>query len=170
MAKPKQSAGSPPLAPPVVVAGPVLEPLPTSLRYAVWLMYAGAVLSAIDLIVSLATAGSLYTVLEKANPHTSHVQVANAAHAEITASVLLWVVTIIFWIVMARTNQAGRSWARIIAAILCALATLSFFEAVREPAALISKLIYLPLWLVGVVTLVLLWRKDTTAYIKAGQT
>jgi hypothetical protein len=191
MAKPKQSAQRPPApragpAKPMPVpakavrpksslpkAQPLLapepEPMPTTVRNAVRLMYAGAVFSAIDLIVSLVTAGQISTAIQNANPHWSHARVTANAHAELTASVVIWLVTIGLWVVMARTNQAGRGWARIVATSLSVLSTLSFAEAVIQPAALVSKLVYLPLWAVGVAAVILLWRPATTDYIRAGR-
>ncbi|HEX3493663.1 MAG TPA: hypothetical protein VHU92_30275 [Streptosporangiaceae bacterium] len=148
---------------------PEPEPMPSTVRNAVRLMYAGAVISGIDLVVSLATAGQVSSAIQSANPHWSHAKVENAAHSEITASVVIWLVTIGFWVVMARTNQAGRGWARIVATVLSVISTLSFAEAIIEPAALVSKLIYVPLWVVGVGAVIFLWRPATTDYIRAGR-
>src|ERR1700722_10856483 len=156
-----------PKAQPLLAPEP--EPMPRTVRNAVRLMYAGAAFSAIDLIVSLVTAGQISTAVQNANPHWSHARVTANAHAELTASVLIWLVTIGFWVVMARTNQAGRGWARIVATVLSVISTLSFAEALREPAALVSKLVYLPLWAVGVGAVILLWRPATTDYIRAGR-
>ena len=50
--------------------------------------------------------------------------------------------------------------------MLSVISTLSFAEALREPAALVSKLVYLPLWAVGVGAVILLWRPATTHYIR----
>jgi hypothetical protein len=148
---------------------PEPEPMPSTVRNAVRLMYAGAVISGIDLVVSLITAGQVSSAIQSNNPHWSHAKVENAAHSEITASVVIWLVTIGFWFVMARTNQAGRGWARIVATSLSVISTLSFVEAIIEPAALVSKLVYVPLWLVGVGAVIFLWRPATTAYIRAGR-
>lgn len=143
------------------------EPMPSTVRNAVRLMYAGAAFSAIDLIVSLITAGQISTAIQNAHPTWSHARITANAHAELTASVVIWLVTIGFWVVMARTNQAGRGWARIVATVLSVLSTLSFVEAVIEPGPLVSKLIYLPLWAVGVAAVILLWRPATTDYIRS---
>jgi hypothetical protein len=167
-AKAAKPRSTPPKAQPL--PAPELEPMPRTVRNAVRLMYAGAVFSAIDLIVSIVTAGQVSTAIQSDNPHWTHARVENAAHSEITASVVIWLVTIGFWVVMARTNQAGRGWARIVATVLCVLSTLSFAEAVIEPAALVSKLVYLPLWAVGVGAVIYLWRPATTEYIRAGRT
>jgi hypothetical protein len=145
------------------------EPMPSTVRNAVRLMYAGAAFSAIDLIVSLVTAGQISTAIQNAHPTWSHARITANAHAELTASVIVWLVTIGFWVVMARTNQAGRGWARIVATVLSVLSTLSFVEAVIQPGPLVSKLIYLPLWAVGVAAVILLWRPATTDYIRAAR-
>jgi hypothetical protein len=156
-----------PAAQPLLAPEP--EPMPSTVRNAVRLMYAGAVFSAIDLIVSLVTAGQISTAIQNANPHWSHARVTANAHAELTASVVIWLVTIGLWVIMARTNQAGRNWARIVATALSVLSTLSFAEAVMQPAPLVSKLVYLPLWVVGVGAVILLWRPASTDYIRAGR-
>jgi uncharacterized membrane protein YuzA (DUF378 family) len=89
--------------------------------------------------------------------------------AQVVSTVVIWLITIGFWIVMARTNQAGRQWARIVATILCAFSTLNFVQGVLGDSAVLSKVVYLPLWLVGVAATILLWRSETTEYIRAGR-
>lgn len=132
-------------------------------------MYAGAALSAIDLIISLATAGQLRHLIHDARPSLSAARLDAAVHGQVAASVVIWLITIALWVVMARTNLAGRGWARTVATVLCALSTLSFVEGLLQPASLASKLIFAPLWLVGVGATVLLWRPETSAYIRAGR-
>lgn len=166
---------TPPKAKPVGAASPapaarrVYERTPSTVAIAVKLMYAGAILSAVDLIITLATAGQLRGLLHTAHPHWTSDRVSTYVHAQVTSSVFIWVITIGLWILMARTNQAGRNWARVVATVLCAFSTLSFAEAILQPASLVSKLVYAPLWLVGVGAVVFLWRSETTAYIRAGQ-
>ena len=53
--------------------------------------------------------------------------------------------------------------------IAAAVLYLASAEAVIQPAALVSKLVYLPLWAVGVGAVILLWRPATTDYIRAGR-
>jgi hypothetical protein len=161
----KNQTGSRPQA----TAKPPAERPPFSVRTAVKLMYAGAILSAIDLVVTLATAGQLRHLIHVARPGLSAAKLDGAVHAQVTSSIAIWLITIAFWVVMARTNQAGRGWARTVATVLCALSTLSFVEALIQPASLLSKLFFAPLWLVGVAAAVLLWRPDTSAYIRAGR-
>ena len=183
MAKPKQRAGTrprppagsaarkpgprmPPPKPLVSVTEPVV--LPRSVRISVWLMYAGAALAALDLIATLATSGSARGELHRANPHWTAAQLTTGVHSFILSIVVSWAITIGVWLIMARTNQAGRAWARNVATVLSVLSTLSFILYLHEPGSLIGKLLLVPMWLVGVAAATLLWRRESTAYIRAG--
>jgi hypothetical protein len=148
------------------VAPPVA--LPQSVRIAVWLMYAGAALAALDLIATLATIGSARGELHRANPAWTPAQLTTGVHSFILSFVVSWVITIGVWLIMARTNQAGRAWARNVATVLSALSTLSFILYLHEPGSLIGKVLLVPMWLVGVAAAALLWRRESTAYIRAG--
>jgi hypothetical protein len=179
MAKPKQPTNRLPLPSPAprmtapkASPGPApspgaAAPPPGSVSLAVRFMYAGAALSAIDLIITLATAGKTKSILHAARPTLSPSALSANAHAFIAGSIITWLITIALWIVMARTNQAGRGWARVVGTILCVASTLSFVGYISEPSSLISKLILVPMWLVGVGAIVSLWRPETTAYIQA---
>ena len=155
-----------PARPLVSVREPV--PLPRSVQIAVWLMYAGAALAALDLIATLATIGSARGELHRANPHWTAAQLTTGVHSFILSIVVSWAITIGVWLIMARTNQAGRAWARNVATVLSALSTLSFILYLHEPGSLIGKLLLVPMWLVGVAAATLLWRRESTAYIRAG--
>jgi hypothetical protein len=155
-----------PAKPLVSLSEPVA--LPQSVRVAVWLMYAGAGLAALDLIATLATSGSARAELHRANPHWTAAQLTTGVHSFLFGIVVSWVITIGVWLIMARTNQAGRAWARNVATVLSALSTLSFILYLHEPGSLLGKLLLVPMWLVGVAAATLLWRRESTAYIRAG--
>jgi hypothetical protein len=143
-------------------------PLPRSVRIAVWLMYAGAALSALVLIATLATIGSVRGELHRAHPGWSPTLLTTQVHSFILGQVVSWVFTIAVWVIMARTNQAGRAWARNVATVLAGLSTLSFLYYLHTPGSLIGKLLLAPMWVVGVAAATLLWRRESTAYIRAG--
>jgi hypothetical protein len=160
---PRMAAPARPLA---SVAEPV--PLPRSVRISVRLMYVGAALAALDLIATLATIGSARGELHRANPHWNAVQLTAGVHSLILSNVVSWILTIAVWLIMARTNQAGRAWARNVATVLSALSSLTFILYLNAPGSLIGKLLLAPMWLVGVAAATLLWRRESTAYIRAG--
>jgi hypothetical protein len=134
---------------------------------AVRLMYAGAALAAVDLIITIATAGQTRGLLHTAYPKLTPAQLTANTHAFIAGSIVTWVITIGLWFVMARTNHAGRGWARVVATFLCVASTLSFAGYITEPSSVLSKGILVPMWLVGVGALILLWQRTTTGYIRA---
>jgi hypothetical protein len=136
-------------------------------RYAVWLMYAGAVLSGLALIVTLLTTGQARSLLHAAEPNLSAAQLSSAVHAGIISSVAIWAVTIAMWLIMAKVNQAGRSWARIAGTVLCVASTVSLAGYISQGYPVILKVVVIPLWLAGLAATVLLWRPATTSYIRA---
>jgi hypothetical protein len=181
MAKPKQPAARRPTAPSATggkaakagsaalaaLAAPALAPPPASVRIAVKLMYAGAVLSALDLIVTLATIGKSRSLLRAARPHISQATFHADIDSLVAGSVVVWLITIALWVVMAQVNLAGRGWARIASTFLCVASTLSFLAYLGQPTLAFGKVILIPLWLAGAGAVVLLWRLESTAYIRA---
>jgi hypothetical protein len=142
---------------------------PLTVRVAVRLMYAGAGLSLVNLIITLATVGQARSLVRNAHPHWSADRISAAVHADVVFLVVTSIITVGLWLVMARTNLAGRGWARIVATVLCALSTLSFASFIAQSSPVVSKLVLVPMWLVGVGAIFLLWRHETSAYIREGK-
>jgi hypothetical protein len=147
---------------------PQRPPPPKSVLNAVKFMYAGAALSVVSFIVGLASIGSLKTAIEKASnkPLT-----ANQLHTAEVAGVAIIIVTgligVGLWLWMARMNQAGKSWARIVATVLFALNTLSVLTSVARPSASITKIFGVLVWIIGLGAILLLWQRDSSDYITA---
>ena len=72
-------------------------------------------------------------------------------------------VGVLLWVWMAWANGKGRSWARIVATVLFGLNTISLLLSFGR--ASISIIFVILGWLVGLGAVVMLWRKETTAYI-----
>ena len=147
-------------------AGQAPEPArsepPPSVVQAVRLMYAGAVVSAVSLVVGLATTGSLRTALHKSNPSLTPSQLHTAQTALVVGSVIIGLIGIGLWVWMARTNQAGKSWARIVAAVLFGLDTLFLLLGVARAGS--GTLVSILTWLIGGGAVILLWRKESSEY------
>ena len=58
----------------------------------------------------------------------------------------------------------GRSWARVIAAVLFGFNTLGLLSTVIRPAAIGTKIFDVLVWLVGLGAIVYLWRPDASEY------
>ena len=159
MYQPYPSAGQ---APEPARPGP-----PPSVVMAVRLMYAGAVVSAVSLVVGLATVGSLRTALHKSQPTLTPTQLHDLQTIVVVGSVVIGLISIGLWVWMALMNKAGKSWARIVATVLFGLDTLFLLLGVARAGAAASSLVSILIWLIGLGAVILLWRKDSTEYVTA---
>jgi hypothetical protein len=143
-------------------------PAPPSIQNAVKLMYAGAALSAVSLIVGLATIGSLKSALEKANRTAAKPLTASGLHAAevagIAVIIIIGLIGVGLWLLMARANGAGKSWARVVASVLFGLNTLDLLTAVARPNSAGTKVFTFVIWLVGLGATVFLWRRESSDY------
>ena len=149
-------------------AGQMPEPVrpgpPPSVVMAVRMMYAGAVVSAVSLIVGLATIGSLRNSLHKANPTLTATQLHDLQTAVVIGSVAIGLISIGLWVWMAMANKAGRPWARIVATVLFGLDTLFLLLGVAREGAAAGTLVSILTWVIGLGAVIYLWRKDASAY------
>ena len=146
---------------------PVRPEPPDSVLTAVKLMYAGAIVSALSLIVGVVTIGSLRSALKRANPSYTSSQLHTAEVAGVVFIVVLGLIGVGLWIWMAMANKRGANWARIVATVFFGLDTLSLLANFARPEALFIRLVGLLIWLIGLGAIVLLWRSDSTAFYQA---
>jgi hypothetical protein len=156
---------------PYPTGGQVPEPQrpepPATVLTAVKLMYAGAMVSAISLIVTLLTISSLKSAISKRSPNLTQTQLHTAETAAVAAAVVLGLLGIGLWIWMARANKAGRNWARITATVFFGLDTLGLLASIRQAETIFSRVISLLIWLIGLGAVLMLWRKESTDYFAA---
>lgn len=154
---------------------------PESVRRAVRLMQAGAVGSALSLIFAVIGSFSLKSNMMNANAQKlkahqiTESQISNTATALIIYTILIGLVSIGLWLWMARTNEAGRNWARMTATVFFGLWTLYTYSILGElrggvsvtATVIVSLVLVLVLWVIGVAAIFQLWRPSSTAYFKA---
>src|ERR1035438_2635449 len=104
---------------------------PASVLSAVKLMYAGASLSAISLIATLATIGSLKSTILKRDPGFTTTQVHSAEVVVVAFAVIVGLISVGLWLWMARANKAGKNWARITSSV--------FFGSAALPAGALES-------------------------------
>ena len=158
MYQPYPSTGRP-------VEPPRPEP-PVSVMNAVKLMYAGAAVSTVSLIISLVEMGNTKTEIRKARPSLTAAQVNQLNTFIITLAIIAGVLGIALWLWMARANSQGRNWARILSTILFGLATLDLFGVLSQPSTVIGLVFPVLTWLIGAGAVFLLWRKESTEFFK----
>ena len=158
MYKPYPSTGKP--------VEPERPPAPASVLNAVKLMYAGAAVSTVSLIISLIGIGDTKAAIRKARPNLTATQVNQLNTFIITLAIVSGVLGVALWLWMARANSQGRNWARILSTVLFGLATLDMFGVLREPATVFGLVFPVLTWLVGLGAIFFLWRKESGDFFK----
>jgi hypothetical protein len=144
-------------------------PAPASVVIAVRAMYAGAAASLLGIVVDLLTVGATKTAIARHSPHLTASQVDSTQHALIAGFVAGGVIAAVVWVVLARSCQHGRGWARITGTVLFGLATVDTLVGLTTPVALAARLWALVVWLAGLAAVVFLWRRASRTYFRQTQ-
>jgi hypothetical protein len=144
-------------------------PEPVSVQRAVKLMYVGAAVSTVSLVVSLVSIGGTKAAIRKQRPSLTVAQVNQLNTFIIALALISGLVGVALWLWMARANGQGRNWARIVSSVLFFLATLDLYGVLSQPKTLIGLVFPVLTWLVGLGAIILLWRKESTAFFKPQQ-
>ena len=132
-----------------------------TVRAAVKLMYAGAAVSTVNLVILLALIGDI-TVSQLLNTPF------------ITVAIAWSLAPLALWLWMARENGRGRNWARIVSTVLFGAATLDLTEVFGPPGIRLSLVpviagsptVPVLYWLVGLAVVWLLWRPASRAFFR----
>ena len=143
---------------------PQRPPMPNSVQNAVKFMYAGAGLTAVELIVYLATIGSLKNAIHKAFPTYSAARVHQVEVSSIVFTIVILLIAIGLWIWTARASAAGRNYARITGSVFFGLNTLNVLLQLARPHASVALLVILLVWLAGLGAVIMLWRRESGDY------
>jgi hypothetical protein len=157
MSQPYPSSGQP--------AGPLRPGAPVPVLTAVKLMYAGAAVSTVPLIIALATpiAADINAYhLTVLGQHLTAAQISQWRPLIITVMAVAGLVVPAVWLWMARANGQGRNWARIMSTVLFALATLHLAGNHGVGQVVVAVLT----WLAGLAAVWLLWRPASSAFFK----
>jgi hypothetical protein len=138
--------------------------LPRPVRTAVLLMYTGAALSAVSLIVTVLNFHAIERVIRNASSTLTAHQVHNDAIVAVTIAVVESLIAIGLWLLMAWGNKNGQSWARITATVLFGLNTLFLLLSFVRATVSVSLVFSVVVWAVGLGAIVFLWRKESSEY------
>ena len=145
---------------------PDKPPAPQSVLNAVKLMYAGAAVSTVSLIISLVSIGGTKDAIKKAKPSLTTAQVNQLNTFIIALAVVSGVVGVALWLWMARKNGQGKNWARVLSTVLFGLATLDMFGVLSQPKTVLGLVFPVLTWLIGLGAVVFLWRRESTEFFK----
>jgi len=145
------------------LADPVRPAPPRSIKIAMWLMYAGAALTGIGLILSVITILLGRAALKVSHPHATAAELQATLNFQIIVSVFSGLIEIVVWLLVARANRGGMKWARTVAGGLFAVSTWYLVTHLRGDS--VANLVYTVLtWLVGLGAIIFLWRRESSAY------
>jgi hypothetical protein len=143
---------------------------PGTVRQAVRAMYGGAAVSLIYLISSVVTQGSTKTAIEKRFPHLTASQVTTEQHVLLIAGIVSGLIAIAAWLLIARSCQAGKNWARITGTVLFGIGTLDALGGLINPVAVPVKILAFVIWAFGLIAVIRLWQAASTAFFRAPRT
>jgi hypothetical protein len=153
-------------------AEPLRPPAPAPVVTAVKLMYAGAAVGTVPLIIALAHIGDIQAYHLRWNDHSlTAAQLSHFRPLIITVAIAGGLIVPALWLWMARANGQGRNWARVLATVLFGLATLDLPAVFGTPTGIevgvmAPGLIFVLTWLVGLAVVWLLWRPASSAFFK----
>ncbi len=139
---------------------------PQSVLNAVKLMYAGAAVSTVSLVISLVNISGTKAAIKKARPSLTAAQVNQLNTFIIALAVVSGVVGVALWLWMSRANSQGRNWARILSTVLFGLATLDLFGVLSQPKTVLGLVFPVLTWLIGLGAVFFLWRSESSAFFK----
>jgi len=152
---------------------------PASVRNAVRLMYLGAGVSLIKVIVDLATENTtrsaalraLKAGVIKSGVDATASQLNSGITATLTLAFVLGLISVGLWILVARASRSGKDWARVTGLVLFGLETLALLigppdVGIRGPEAAVARIFAGLIWLIGLATVMFLWRKDSRVFLK----
>jgi hypothetical protein len=144
-----------------------LQPaVPPAVRDAAWVMYAGAVASAIHVVVVLVTTGATKTALEHKHPHLSAGALSTLTSITVIATAALALIGAVLFISLARACRRGKNSARITAAVLAALGVLIAIYDVSAGRSTLNLILSFVVAAIGLASVTLLWLPSSGVYFR----
>jgi len=143
-------------------------PVPSSVANAVRVMYVGALTSLLGIVIDIVTVGATKAVIERRAHQLTLSQINSFQHVLVTGFIIGGLIGASVWIVLARLCRAGRNGARITGTALFGLATFDTLAgAAVAPIAGVVRIWSLVVWLVGLVAVIFLWQRSSTAFFQS---
>jgi hypothetical protein len=139
---------------------------PESVRRAAVVMYVGAAASLISIVVDFTARHIIRAQLLANNHKLTATQLNNGEHAVVAGLALGGLIAAGLWIWMAISCKAGKAWARIVSTVLFCIATIQVLGGLKAPFGAGVRIAGLVVWVIGLVAIVLLWQRESTAYFK----
>jgi hypothetical protein len=147
---------------------PAREEIPSGAMTAIWLMYAGAVVTGLYALLGFGP----YARLAKLG--TNHPHYLYQQHAYDSAGIVLGFVIVagflgvVGWLISAAAVRRGRRWGATLGTVLFGIdAVVALFVLVGAGNAPVAKALTVVVWAVGLVTTIFLWGRESRAFYRA---
>ncbi|RMI35102.1 hypothetical protein EBN03_01915 [Nocardia stercoris] len=154
--------------------------MPATVRRAFYAMLAGAVMSAVGVVVTvIQMPQTIDRAVKNAGLQTGtkpldHRAVHDIAYVSAAAAVVMGVLQVGLWIWMAFANRAGKNWARVTSTVFFGISTLSTLVGLMSLAVTslapsssvtgLSASVSALMWVAGLGAVIQLWHKDSRPY------
>ena len=154
--------------PPNLPTPPQRPTAPASVLTAAKLMYAGAALSVVTLLLGTTQKDAIRKAVVAQNPGYTATQVNTAATFFLVFSAVIGIIAVGLWLWMAAASKQGQTWARVVSTVLFGLDTLGLiYILVGAGYTAIQKVLGVVVWLVALGAVAFLWRSESSAYFNA---
>ncbi len=154
--------------PPAIQQGAPLAEQPSTVRNAVYLMYARIVLGALSIVLAFTTKSTIRASIEKSNGANgktlSPSQIDTAVTAALAFAIVLGLVFLVLYVVLALQLRKGKKWAWIVTLILAALGVLSLLASFAQAGSAVTHTVGVLAGLLDLAILVLLLLTPSRAY------
>lgn len=145
---------------------------PPAMDQAVLLMKVGAALSLVGLLLTFVSRGAIRDGVQQASQDAGGTMTAAQVDAAVSVGIATGIagglIGVALWLWMASANGKGRPWARIVATVFFAISVLSGLFALSQPGPILSRLLSIVSVLLGAYIIVLLYKKESTEFYRAG--
>jgi hypothetical protein len=142
---------------------------PQSVRALAKIMYCGAALNLLGIILIVATISRLRSAIVAKYPQYSSGQIHRLEITSVGSVIVIGLVAIILWIWLARASLAGKSWVRPTGTVLFVINTLALLSVFTRPHSVFDLISGLLVWLIGLAAVILLWGKESSNYFRAAE-
>jgi hypothetical protein len=142
---------------------------PASIAQAVKLMYVGAALSLLGIIVSFLEKDAIRDTVKNSSAGKTMTpdELDSAVTLAMVSGIVAGLIGVALWLWMASVNGKGRKWARIVATVFFAFSVLNFLGSFLQPTPALSRILGIVMLALGAYILYLLYRPESTQYYEA---
>jgi hypothetical protein len=131
-------------------------------------MYVGIAASVIGIIIDLLMRHTIRTAIVQHSSNMTAAQINDTYHAELVLLVVFGLIGAGLWFWMAHSCLAGKSWARITSTVFFGIDTLAVLLGIAvTPGGGLTRVYGFVIWVIGLIAIVLLWRRSSSDYFRA---